>query len=729
MMGAVPAMKRTRPVLLLFALVAVAGSAAEEPRAEAIGSAAELAAFLGGGTPGVRDFAATGRVSFAAADAFVLAAGGARVYVGSKGGAQLPRGALVRVEGTAGVPRGDPSAPFLLRGEPYAEASAVDILARDAPPPPERVALAGLDPDRHDLVFLETAGEVVDAGPDEMDERYAVLVLAAGGRTLLVFVPARPGFDAGALVGAKVEAAGLFWKSLSGVRKFAGPVLAAASADDVRVVAPPPDPFAAPELENLRYVSPSAVSGRGRRTARGRVAATWGRNKALVRTADGRGILAELSGGAAAPPCGAWVAVSGLPRTDTLQIRLALAFVREEPEPAETPAEPAAVPLAEVVRKTGGRVSYQAQYAGCPVFFEGRVVAPSSAGDAPGTFLVDADGVLATVDAGAAPGAAPDDLAEGAVVRVSGVCILENSPWSPENVFPRVEGFRVVVVAPDGVRVLRRPPWWTTGRLAAAAAVLLAVLLAVLVWNRALERLAARRGRELLRARLDRERATLRVAERTRLAAELHDSLSQCLGGLAFQIAAARSLAAEDAPRAGQCLDAAERMLQSSRTELQRCLFDLRGAALDEPDFAKAVSAAISPIAGDAEIDVRLAGVRRDRLSDTVAHAAICIARELVSNALRHGGARRVAVEGAERGDTLAFSVRDDGRGFDPARRAGPAEGHFGLEGVRERVRRLGGSFRIESAPGAGAAASVELPLSAGQGSGEAAETNGDETP
>ncbi len=719
-------MNLPRFVLLLFAFAA--GSAAlAEPGSEAIGSAAELAAFLGGGTPDVREFAVTGRVSFASSNAFVLSDGDARVHVGFKASQIPPRGALVRVEGTAGVPRGDPSAPFLLRGEPYAEARAVDILARDAPPPPERVALADLDPDRHDLAFLETSGEIVDAGPDEMDERYAVLVLSAGGRTLLVFVPARPGFDAGALVGAKVEATGLFWKSLSGVRKFAGPVLAAVSADDVRVVAPPPDPFAAPALENLRYVSPSAVSGRGRRTARGRVAATWGRNKALVRTADGRGILAELSGGAATPPCGAWVAVSGLPRTDTLQIRLALAFVREEPEPAETPAEPAAVPLAEVVRKTGGRVSYQAQYAGCPVFFEGRVVSPPSAGSEPGTFLVDADGVLATVDAGAAPGAA-DDLAEGAVVRVSGVCILESSPWSPENVFPRVEGFRVVVVAPDGVRVLRRPPWWTPGRLAAAAAVLLAILAAVLVWNRALERLAARRGRELLRARLDRERATLRVAERTRLAAELHDSLSQCLGGLAFQIAAAKSLAAADAPGAGPCLDAAERMLQSSRTELQRCLFDLRGSALDEPDFAKAVSAALAPITGDAAIDVRLAGVRRDRLSDTVAHAAICIARELVSNALRHGDARCVVVEGEERGGALAFSVRDDGRGFDPARRAGPSEGHFGLEGVRERVRRFGGSFRIESAPGAGAAASVELPLAEGQGSGNAAETDGDET-
>ena len=689
-------MHRLPSILLLLAGAAIAA----EPGA--IGSARELAAFLRVSEPGVRAFSVTGRVSFAEADAFVLSDGGARVYVGLNGPSP-PRGALVRAEGTAGVPRGDPAVPFLMRGEPYADARAVKVLSRDEPPPPERVALAAIDPDRDDLAFLATAGEVSDAGPDEMDERYAVLVLADGERTLPVFVPARPGFDAGALVGARVEAEGLFWKSLSGARKFAGPVLAATSADGVRVVAPPPDPFAAPEAEPLRYASPSAVRRAGRRTARGTVVASWGRNKTLVRTADGRMILAELSGGAAPPPCGAWVAVSGLLQTDAFQMRLARASVREDPPPVEPPAEPAPVPLSEAVRKTDGRVSYNPLLAGCPVFFDGRVVGSPE----PGTLLVDADGLVVAVDL---PASVPAGLAEGALLRVSGVCVLESPAWSPGNVFPRVEGFRVVARRPEDVRVLRRAPWWTPRRFAAVALSLLAVLAAVLVWNRALDRLAVRRGRELLRAQLGRERATLRLGERTRLAVELHDSLSQCLGGLAFQLAAAKSLVSDGAPTAGRCLDAAERMLQSSRTELQRCLFDLRGDALDEPDFSKAVARAAAPVSGESHVEVRI-DVRRDRMDDTVAHAAICIVRELVSNALRHGGATRVTVTGGERGGALALEVRDDGRGFDPAARPGPAEGHYGLEGVRERVRRLGGSFRIESAPGAGAAAFAELPL------------------
>ena len=88
-------MNRPRRLRLRLALAAVAGSAAAEPAAEPIGTAAELAAFLGGGTPGFRAFAVTGRVSFAAADAFVLSDGGARVHVAWDGAAPS-RGALVR---------------------------------------------------------------------------------------------------------------------------------------------------------------------------------------------------------------------------------------------------------------------------------------------------------------------------------------------------------------------------------------------------------------------------------------------------------------------------------------------------------------------------------------------------------------------------------------------------------------------------------------------------------
>ncbi|NCA10660.1 sensor histidine kinase, partial [bacterium] len=72
-------------------------------------------------------------------------------------------------------------------------------------------------------------------------------------------------------------------------------------------------------------------------------------------------------------------------------------------------------------------------------------------------------------------------------------------------------------------------------------------------------------------------------------------------------------------------------------------------------------------------------------------------------NAIRHGRPTRIDVDADFSADgSLALTIRDDGMGFEPGTEAGPAQGHFGLQGMRERLERLGGTITIESAPGAG---------------------------
>ena len=87
-------------------------------------------------------------------------------------------------------------------------------------------------------------------------------------------------------------------------------------------------------------------------------------------------------------------------------------------------------------------------------------------------------------------------------------------------------------------------------------------------------------------------------------------------------------------------------------------------------------------------------------MDDSQAHTILSVVRELVSNAIHHGHATAVAVAGALESTDVTFSVRDNGTGFDTESCAGPADGHFGLIGIRDRINRAGGTFHIESAPG-----------------------------
>ena len=101
----------------------------------------------------------------------------------------------------------------------------------------------------------------------------------------------------------------------------------------------------------------------------------------------------------------------------------------------------------------------------------------------------------------------------------------------------------------------------------------------------------------------------------------------------------------------------------------------------------------------------------RERLSESTTHAILSIVRELVVNAIRHGRATHVWIAGEYHDGRITFSVRDNGCGFDAASAPGPLDGHFGLQGVRERVKESGGSVDIASSPGNGTRIDVELKM------------------
>lgn len=202
----------------------------------------------------------------------------------------------------------------------------------------------------------------------------------------------------------------------------------------------------------------------------------------------------------------------------------------------------------------------------------------------------------------------------------------------------------------------------------------------------------------LIQEEIAHARTKLKVEERTELAVEIHDSISQALTGIALQLDAALSAKQSDPDRATRILSTASQMLASCRHELRCCLWDLRSRTFEEHDLSEAISQALSPHLDQAAVQISF-NVSRNHLSESTTHAIIKIVRELTVNAVRHGHAKHIRIIGEKHDGTIRFSVTDDGCGFDKTTAPGPKDGHFGLQGIRERIKKHNGTFELCSNP------------------------------
>ena len=218
------------------------------------------------------------------------------------------------------------------------------------------------------------------------------------------------------------------------------------------------------------------------------------------------------------------------------------------------------------------------------------------------------------VDVSSVPDAI-DGIGVGYGISVAGTCVMNSENWRPNNPFPQIKGFTLVVHTPDDIRIISRPPWWTPGRLLTVIGTLLAVLAAIFVWNVSLRRLVERRGRELAEETVSRATADLKVYERTHLAVELHDSIAQNLTGVALEINTANRTVGMDPVKAQRHLDIAAKSLKSCRDELRYCLWDLRNSTLESADMEEAIRQTLAPHIGETALSVRFS-VPRIRISD-----------------------------------------------------------------------------------------------------------------
>jgi PAS domain S-box-containing protein len=197
--------------------------------------------------------------------------------------------------------------------------------------------------------------------------------------------------------------------------------------------------------------------------------------------------------------------------------------------------------------------------------------------------------------------------------------------------------------------------------------------------------------------------------ERQLIAYDIHDGLAQQLAAALMQLQAFDHLKDKTPKDAAKAYDAAMTMLQQGHFEARRLIAGVRPPILDESGVVEAVAHLVHELGRDKgpKIDYR-SRVDFDRLDPTLENAIYRIAQEALTNACQHSKSERISVGLLQRADRLRIEIRDWGVGFDL--KAVP-KNHFGLEGIRQRVRLLGGKSSIRSKAGQGTRITADLPV------------------
>ncbi len=202
------------------------------------------------------------------------------------------------------------------------------------------------------------------------------------------------------------------------------------------------------------------------------------------------------------------------------------------------------------------------------------------------------------------------------------------------------------------------------------------------------------------------------IEERNRLAREIHDTLAQGLTAIALQLETADALLETGAPseRIQQVLVQALNQTRASLDEARRSVMDLRAAPLEGRPLDEALKALVEDWASRRKVTANFEVVGNIRpLPVRVEIGVYRMLQEALTNIGRHAYAHKVNIQLVVLPEQLHLTIKDDGRGFDPAQ---ATTGRYGLIGMNERAKLLDGSLEVSSAPGEGTQLEIFIPTS-----------------
>jgi signal transduction histidine kinase len=161
-----------------------------------------------------------------------------------------------------------------------------------------------------------------------------------------------------------------------------------------------------------------------------------------------------------------------------------------------------------------------------------------------------------------------------------------------------------------------------------------------------------------------------------------------------------------------ELLDQTRQLVQDSLAEARRSIWDLRSQTAEREDFASKLSKTATQITSRTTVKLRFeVNGTYHPLSEKIEDELLRIGQEAITNVVRHAEAKHIEVSLSFDAKKVRMTITDDGRGFADQGAASSANGHYGLQGMRERAEQIGAELIVASTPGAGTQVRVETPI------------------
>ena len=335
----------------------------------------------------------------------------------------------------------------------------------------------------------------------------------------------------------------------------------------------------------------------------------------------------------------------------------------------------------------------------------------------------------------------------GSLVDVAGVYVAKG------GTDPKTNGgvFEILLNSPGDLQIIERASWWTPRHTLGVGAVLLATLLLSVIWIGTLHRRVEEKtralkeeieGHERTEAELERKTGLLEaemeerklveaemedeqesralaeaqftavLAERNRMAREIHDTLAQGFAAIFVQLEVVRDTISADPKIAQKHLDRARDLARDSLEQARRTIWNIRSQALETGDLATALEDAGRNLATDTPARFTFASFGNPRpLSPMIENHLLRIGQEAVTNAIKHSQAAVISARLSFREESVLLEVCDDGIGHAIPRNGGDTTPGFGLLGMEERAREMGASLSIKGNEGKGTTVSIKVSI------------------